>query len=93
MKITAKLRPAVKRHGGKGRQARKHIIPLFPPHAVYVEPYAGALSVLLNKKPAAKEVVNDLDPDLINAWVVLRDRGDEFEARLRTLPYSEPTFR
>ena len=52
MKTTAKLRPAVKRHGGKAYLARR-IIARFPGHETYVEPFAGGPSVLLNKPPAA----------------------------------------
>lgn len=39
-----------------------------PPHRVYCEPYAGGLSILLNKKPAAREVAGDIDARLINCW-------------------------
>lgn len=54
-----------------------------PRHLNYVEPYAGGLSVLLNRDPAdeslwlpghdgVSEVANDLDRDLMNFWKVLQ---------------------
>ena len=59
-----KLRPAVKWHGGKTYLARR-ICALFPKHTYYLEPFAGGLSVLLNKPPARREVACDLNRDLI----------------------------
>ena len=46
-----------------------------PPEATYtyVEPYAGMLGVLLQRRPAQREVVSDLDSDLVNWWRVVRD--------------------
>ena len=44
--------------GGKTALAPR-IIPYFPPHALYVEPYGGAANVLLNKNPATTVVVID----------------------------------
>jgi DNA adenine methylase len=86
------LRPAVKIHGGKRYLARKRIVPLLPHHRVYVEPYAGGLSVLLNKWPCPVEVANDLDAGLMGFYRVLRDRPGELMARLEPLEYDRPTF-
>jgi DNA adenine methylase len=64
---------------------------LFPPHRCYVEPFAGGLSILLNKTPA-DDYVGDLNPDLINFWRVLRDGSCKFPRLLDMLEYSEKTF-
>lgn len=53
------------------------IVGLLPEHDHYVEPFAGGLSVLLAKRPARMETVNDLDGELMTFWRVLRDRPDE----------------
>jgi DNA adenine methylase len=55
------MRPAVKRHGGKHYLARR-IIARLPGHRAYVEPFAGGLSVLINKRPCPIEVAGDLHP-------------------------------
>lgn len=47
----------------------RHIVPLLPPHRVYVEPFAGGLSVLIGKQLASLEVANDLHGALINSTV------------------------
>jgi DNA polymerase-1 len=64
--------PVLKYHGSKAGLAKK-IIALMPPHACYVEPFAGSAAVLLAKPPAAAEVLGDIDPDLINFYHVVRD--------------------
>src|SRR5262245_37639616 len=88
---TPNLRPPVKWHGGKYYLARR-IISRLPSHQVYVEPFAGGLSVLLNKVPAPVEIVSDLNPGLIGFYLVLRDRTEELLARLDSLEYDAETF-
>jgi DNA adenine methylase len=86
-----KLRSLVKMHGGKSYLARR-IIGHFPAHETYTEPFAGGLNVLLNKRRAPVEVVGDLDPDVVNLWTVLRDRGAELAGRLAAVEYTEANF-
>lgn len=69
---TRKIRPPVKRHGGKAYLARR-IAALMPPHRVYIEPFLGGGSVLLNKPPAEVEIASDLDDGLIRMWRSLCD--------------------
>jgi len=91
--LKSKLLPPFKYHGGKSYLAR-WIIGHFPEHSVYIEPYAGGLSVLLNKPACGLEVVADVNAGLINLWRVLADRDRCL--RLRTLldgfPYAEPAY-
>jgi DNA adenine methylase len=87
----SKLRPAVKWHGGKAYLARR-IIRLLPPHGRYVEPYAGGLSVLLNKSRVPAEVAGDLDADLMGFYRVLVGRMGELMGRLGALEYRAETF-
>lgn len=66
-------------YGGKQRMA-KNIIPLIPQHTVYVEPFCGGATILF-KKPWPnvtnthhyREVINDLDNNLIYFFKTLRD--------------------
>jgi DNA adenine methylase len=86
------LLPATKTHGGKRYSARKRIIPLLPDAEVYVEPYAGGLSVLLNRSPGPVEVANDLNSALMRFYIMLRDRSAELIDRLAALEYDRETF-
>ena len=59
IKPTTKARPLVPWIGGK-RRLSKHILPLFPTHTCYVEPFAGAAALLFAKEPSKVEVVDDI---------------------------------
>jgi len=85
------LRPPVKWYGGKHYLA-KRIISLFPPHKIYLEPFGGAASVLLNKIPVDVEAYNDLDLRITRLFRVLQRQGQEFVDRLKFVPYSEYEF-
>lgn len=80
-------RPALRYYGGKWRIA-KWILREFPPHRCYVEPFGGAASVLLRKTPAALEVYNDLDGDVVTFFRVLRDRPADLVRAVTLTPYS-----
>lgn len=62
---------------GSKQRIADWIVGLLPDHEHYVEPFAGGLSVLLAKRPARMETVNDLDGELMTFWRVLRDRPTE----------------
>jgi len=60
-----------------------------PDHMVYVEPFGGSASVLLNKPRSDIEVYNDLDGDVVQFFEVVRDRPDDLAEWARRTPYSE----
>lgn len=86
-KIRIPDRPAVRYYGGKWKIA-PWIISHFPQYDVYVEPFAGALGVLLQKRPAKIEYANDLNRDVIDFFDILRGRREEFIEALRLTPFS-----
>lgn len=85
------LRPPVKWHGGK-RYLASRIISHFPEHRVYLEPFGGGASVLLNKPPVEVETYNDLDHRITRLFRVLRDEGAAFLEKVRLIPYSQVEF-
>jgi DNA adenine methylase len=89
-----RLRSPLVWFGGKGILARK-IVPLFPPHHCYVEPFCGGASCLFAKAPSPVEVINDLNSDLVNFFRVLRDPGafERFHRLASLTPYSREEFK
>lgn len=79
--------------GGKGKQLND-LLPLIPQSRIYVEPFGGGCSVLLNKSRAEVEVYNDLDSALVNLFEVVRgdDSFDEFKRLVDYTPYSREEF-
>jgi len=79
--------------GGKGN-ALAWLLPQLPICKVYVEPFGGAGTVILNAQPAQVMVYNDLDKRLVNLMRVLQDRAlfDELQHRLTYTLYSRAEF-
>ncbi|CAM0660152.1 TPA: DNA adenine methylase [Acinetobacter baumannii] len=85
--------PLIRYHGGKFRLS-DWIISFFPNHNVYVEPFGGGASVLLNKEPSRVEVYNDLDDDVVNFFKVLRNKelAKQLAEAIYLTPYSRTEF-
>lgn len=63
--------------GGKRRLA-KTILPMFPQHTCYVEPFCGAAALYFMKDPAETEVLNDINGELVNMYRVVKHHLEEF---------------
>jgi len=95
------MRPIISYYGGKQRMASK-IIRYLPKHTVYVEPFCGGAAVFF-RKPWPKvtnadhyrEVLNDLDGQLINFYRVLQDKdtSEELIRRLQFTAYSRSEYK
>lgn len=86
-------RPALRYHGGKWRLA-DWIISHLPHHHCYVEPFGGAMSVLLRKPASAIEVYNDLDSHVVGFFRVLQNPvlAEQLRRSLENTPYSRAEF-
>lgn len=64
--------PIVPWIGGKRRLADR-LLPYFPPHSCYVEPFAGGAAMFfMRPRPAEVEVLNDVNGDLVNLYRVVK---------------------
>jgi len=65
-----------------------------PEHTQYVEVFAGAIWVLLEKEPVKIEIINDINGDLINFYRVIQDKDkcNQLINKLYYLPKSREIF-
>lgn len=86
-------KPVLRYHGGKWRLA-SWIISHFPAHRVYVEPFGGAASVLMQKPRSNAEVYNDLDGEIVNVFRVLQcpEKRARLCEMLHFTPYARAEF-
>lgn len=69
--------PIVPWIGGKRRLAPV-LLPLFPEHGCYVEPFAGAAAIFFLKQPSEVDVLNDINGELVNLYRVVKHHLEEF---------------
>lgn len=86
------MRTPLTYYGGK-QGLSMQIVPLFPSHRVYLEPFAGGAATLFAKPRAERETLNDLDGTIMRFWRALRDRPDELAAAVAATPYGRAEWR
>lgn len=85
-------KPIVPWMGGKRRLA-KTILPLFPEHTCYVEPFAGGAALFfMRPEPAKVEVLNDLSGELVNLYRVVQNHLEEFVRQFKWALSSRTVF-
>lgn len=77
--------------GGKRRLA-KRILPLFPAHECYVEPFAGGAALFFLKQQGSVEVLNDINGELVNLYRVVKYHLEEFVKQFRWALVSRQLF-
>jgi site-specific DNA-adenine methylase len=79
---------------GKKRLADR-LVAMLPAHKTYVEPFAGSAAVLFAKEPSEVEVINDADPEIAEAYRLLKKLTPDGLERLKKLPWvgDEKTFK
>lgn len=92
-----RIRPPVKAHGGKFYLAPKIVPILLNVRAKvteYVEPCAFGASVFLAMPRMQREILGDINPDVVALWTVLsnKDSATELTRRLATVPYTQEAF-
>lgn len=75
----------LRRLGNKSAIA-KEIQKHFPPHKIYIEPFFGAGGMFFNKPKAKYNIVNDLDSDVFNLFMVVMNQKDELEKAFYQMP-------
>lgn len=65
------MKSALTYYGGKQKLVST-ILPMFPEHVLYSEPFAGGAALLFAKEPSEIEVINDTNTELINFYKVIQ---------------------
>lgn len=95
--VIHRLRPPVKAHGGKYYLARQ-IVPILlgvrERINEYLEPCAFGASVFLAMPRSQREILGDINPDVVALWSVLSDErsASELAQRLSTITYCQSNF-
>ncbi|MFD1770883.1 DNA adenine methylase [Sphingobacterium suaedae] len=76
------LKTPITYYGGK-QNLLSTIIPLFPQHDTYVEPFVGGGAVFWAKRPSEVEIINDYNRELINFYEVCQNEFIELEKMVR----------
>ncbi len=77
--------------GGKSK-LRGEILSMISPHRTYIEPFCGASWLLFHKPKSQIEVINDIDNELINLYLVIKNKHHEFIEYLDRIPVSDVLY-
>lgn len=94
MNKTSKLKPTFKINGDKYHLC-EWIIQHFPENyeeMVYLEPFCGSASTLINKAVSFEEAINDIDQGVVKIMRTIRDQCKEFTDSLRKVKYTKEIF-
>ncbi|NRB42557.1 MAG: DNA adenine methylase [Pseudomonadales bacterium] len=69
-------KPLVPWIGGK-RKLAEHLLPLFPEHDCYVEPFCGGAALFFMKEPSRVEILNDINSELTNLYRIVKYHLEE----------------
>lgn len=75
----------LRRNGNKSQLAHK-ILPHFPEHKIYVEPFFGAGGMFFNKPKVKYNFLNDIDNDVFNLFMVVKNDKEELYKRILQMP-------
>ncbi|MDD5232196.1 MAG: DNA adenine methylase [Syntrophales bacterium] len=65
------------------------LLPLLPTTFThFCEPFGGSAAILINRPPALIETYNDLDSEVTNFFLCLRNNGDELIKAISLTPFS-----
>jgi DNA adenine methylase len=71
---------------GNKKKLMPKLIQYFPPHKIWIEPFFGSGSAFFYKPKAKYSIVNDLDSDVYNLFIVVMERKKELEEAFYLMP-------
>lgn len=91
---TSKIKPPFKTLNSKYHACEWIIEHLPEGHEtmVYLEPFCGSASVLINKPLSSEEAISDLDQGIVKIMKTVRDECDDFVNSLQRIRLAQDTF-
>ena len=86
------MKTPISYYGGKQSMVNE-ILPLFPEHKIYVEPFFGGGAIFWAKEPCKCEVVNDVNMNIVNFYEVLKHSYFELRKRVEATLHSRETYK
>jgi DNA adenine methylase len=80
------------RYPGSKQRIAPWIISNMPKHHSYLEPYFGGGAILFNKEPSRIETINDIDDDVVNLFMVIREKKEELIEKIVYTPYARQEY-
>lgn len=90
--MTTKLKTPISYYGGKQSMV-KDILPLIPPHRIYIEPFFGGGAIFWSKEPSKSEVINDVNMNIVNFYEVLKHDYFGLRKKVEATLHSRETYR
>jgi len=81
------MKTPVTYYGGKQKLVST-ILPLFPEHILYTEPFCGGAALFFSKEPSEIEVLNDLNSELINFYKVMQQDFISLQKKIKITLHS-----
>ncbi len=86
-----KTKTPLRYYGGKSKMI-KHLLPLIPPHQIYIEPFIGGGALFWVKPPSQREIINDISKPLMNFYRTLRDKFSQLTPLIEQTSYARSTY-
>lgn len=85
------MRQVLKYPGSKWKIANQ-LAELIPDHRSYVEPFFGSGALFFTKLPSNIETINDMDHDVVNLFLCIKEDAQKLARLLLTTPYSREIY-
>jgi len=85
------MRPPITYYGGKQKLV-KELLPLIPPHELYVEAFMGGGALFFAKEPSKAEIINDLNGNVSNFYRVVKTDFEELKKLINGTLHSRATY-
>lgn len=86
------MKPPITYYGGK-QNMLAHILPILPDHKIYTEAFFGGGAVFFAKEPAKSEIINDVDSQAMNFYMVARSEFNQLKKKIEATPFSRASYR